>query len=201
MDITLRGLQTTDIPAWNRLLAEAEKADRTGEHYNEADLAEEMANPDIEPSKDLVGAFLGEEMVGYFSVYARSAAEEVHKIHLGGVVRPDHRGQGIGWVAAIAHWVSDLPGAGFLVPGTPLPAAVFDSIGRNKLVMKGPTYTPFGGSYRVAVERPDANGKTGRRNADIYASPADGSAAAIICSDAPTDVPTRPESPTTCASN
>lgn len=102
MDVTLRGLDTADIPAWNHLLAEAEKVDHTGEHYNEADLAEEMANPDIEPSKDLVGAFLGEEMVGYFSVYARSAAEEVHKIHLGGVVRPDHRGQGIGWVLAEA---------------------------------------------------------------------------------------------------
>ena len=48
--------------------------------------------------------------------------------------------------------------------GTPLPPAVFESIERNKLVMKGPTYTPFGGSYRVAVERPDANGKTGRRS-------------------------------------
>lgn len=102
MDVTLRGLDTADIPAWNHLLAEAEKVDHTGEHYNEADLAEEMANPDIEPSKDLVGAFLGEELVGYFSVYARSAAEEMHKIHLSGVVRPDHRGQGIGWVLAEA---------------------------------------------------------------------------------------------------
>lgn len=101
-DATLRPLSSDDVPAWNRLLAEIENVDRTGEHYNEADLAEEMANPDIEPSKDLVGAFLGEEMVGYFSVYARSAAEEVHKIHLGGVVRPDHRGQGIGWVLAEA---------------------------------------------------------------------------------------------------
>ena len=31
--------------------------------------------------------------------------------------------------------------------GTPLPAAVFDSIARTKLVLKGPTYTPFGGDY------------------------------------------------------
>jgi competence protein ComEC len=28
-------------------------------------------------------------------------------------------GAGIGWVAGIAHWVADLPGAGFLVPGMP----------------------------------------------------------------------------------
>jgi isocitrate dehydrogenase (NAD+) len=43
--------------------------------------------------------------------------------------------------------------------GTPLPPAVFDSIARTKLVLKGPTYTPFGGNYRVRVERPGADGK------------------------------------------
>ena len=48
--------------------------------------------------------------------------------------------------------------------GTPLPAAVFESIARNKLAMKGPTYTPFGGSYRVAVERPGTDGKVERRS-------------------------------------
>ena len=49
------------------------------------------------------------------------------------------------------------------VTGTPLPAAVFDSIARTKLVLKGPTYTPFGGTYRVSVERPNAQGVLERR--------------------------------------
>lgn len=92
----LRGLGTADIPAWNRLLADVERVDRTGEHYNEADLAEEMANPDIDPATDLVGAFAGDEMVGYFGVYPRSGAEELHKIQMEGAVRPDLRGCGIG---------------------------------------------------------------------------------------------------------
>ena len=48
--------------------------------------------------------------------------------------------------------------------GTPLPPAVWKSIERTKLVMKGPTYTPFGGNYRVAVERPGADGKVERRS-------------------------------------
>ena len=48
--------------------------------------------------------------------------------------------------------------------GTPLPPQVFDSIDRNKVVMKGPTYTPFGGNYRVAVERAGPDGKVGRRS-------------------------------------
>ncbi len=51
--------------------------------------------------------------------------------------------------------------------GTPLPRAVFDSLDRTKLALKGPTQTPFGGDYRVTIERTDAFGKTGIR---IYPS-------------------------------
>jgi isocitrate dehydrogenase (NAD+) len=48
--------------------------------------------------------------------------------------------------------------------GTPLPPPVWESIERTQLVMKGPTYTPFGGNYRVAVERPGVDGKVQRRS-------------------------------------
>ena len=47
--------------------------------------------------------------------------------------------------------------------GTPLPAAVFDSIARTKLALKGPTQTPFGGDYRIHIERKDARGKLEKR--------------------------------------
>lgn len=102
IDPQLRPLGTADVPAWNRLLAEVEKADRTGEHYNEADLAEEMANPDIEVGKDIVGAFVGDDLVGVFTVYPRTAAGDYHKIAMDGTVRPDMRGRGIGTLLATA---------------------------------------------------------------------------------------------------
>jgi len=35
--------------------------------------------------------------------------------------------------------------------GNPLPPAVFDSIARTKIVVKGPTQTPFGDAYPVPV--------------------------------------------------
>jgi isocitrate dehydrogenase (NAD+) len=47
--------------------------------------------------------------------------------------------------------------------GTPLPRAVFDSIDRTRLVLKGPTQTPFGGDYSVHIERADAGGKVAKR--------------------------------------
>lgn len=101
-DVTLRPLTADDIPALNRLMAAIEKVDRTGEHYNEADLAEEMANPDIEVGKDVVGAWAVEDLVGYFWVYARSAAADFHKVILSGGVHPDRRGEGIGTLLATA---------------------------------------------------------------------------------------------------
>ncbi|MGZ5233841.1 MAG: isocitrate/isopropylmalate dehydrogenase family protein [Burkholderiales bacterium] len=48
--------------------------------------------------------------------------------------------------------------------GTPLPPAVFESIARTKVALKGPTYTPFGGNYRVRVERADARGNIEQRS-------------------------------------
>jgi isocitrate dehydrogenase (NAD+) len=47
--------------------------------------------------------------------------------------------------------------------GTPLPAAVFESIGRTRLALKGPTATPFGGDYRVPIERRSADGQIEKR--------------------------------------
>jgi len=46
--------------------------------------------------------------------------------------------------------------------GTPLPGAVFESVSETKIALKGPTQTPFGGDYRIHVERRDAAGKTRR---------------------------------------
>lgn len=45
--------------------------------------------------------------------------------------------------------------------GTPLPVSVLESIERSKLALKGPTQTPFGGSYRINIERVK-NGKEAR---------------------------------------
>ena len=100
--VTLRPLLHADIPAHAALLAAIEAVDDTGEHYSEADLEEEYANPDVEVGKDIVGAWEGSggdaELVGYFSIYPRHADDTYQKIHVEGAVRPDRRGRGIGAV-------------------------------------------------------------------------------------------------------
>jgi mycothiol synthase len=96
MDLRLRPLTTDDIAAWARLLAAAELVDRTGEHYNEADIAEEMADPNVEIGKDIVGAFDDDDLVGYFKVMSRGRSEDHHDLRLEGSVHPGRRGQGIG---------------------------------------------------------------------------------------------------------
>lgn len=92
----LRPLNTDDIPALAQHLAAVEAVDHTGEHYSEADLAEEFANPDFTLGKDVVGAFDDADLVGYFTVYPRSSAGTHQKVSLEGSVRPDRRGCGIG---------------------------------------------------------------------------------------------------------
>jgi len=96
VDISLRPLTRGDIPGWADLLARIEKVDHTGEHYGAADLEEEMANPEVVVGKDFVGAFDGQDMVGYYSVLPRGEAEGHFMIHVEGSVLPARRGEGIG---------------------------------------------------------------------------------------------------------
>lgn len=96
MHYELRALTREDIPAWNRLLAAVEAVDAVGEHYDEADLEEELANPDIEVGKDVVGAYDGEELVGFFQVYPRSSDGAHQKTIVHGATHPAHRGRGLG---------------------------------------------------------------------------------------------------------
>src|SRR3954468_19321365 len=74
--ISVRPLAHGDVPAWVDLLAAIERVDGTGEHFAAADLAEEMANPEVEVGKDFVGAFepCG-QLIGYFSVLPLGVAE------------------------------------------------------------------------------------------------------------------------------
>ena len=83
------------VDAWARLLADVEAADRTGERYTADDLAEEMGNPEVtEP--DFIGAFEGDELVGFASVLPRGLTDGAYKVAVEGAVHPARRGAGVG---------------------------------------------------------------------------------------------------------
>lgn len=89
-----RPITHDDVPAWNALLATAEKLDATGEHYNEGDLHEELDEPEM-TAEDRVGAFLGERMVAYAATRSRGGESYV-RVHGEGTVDPELRGHGFG---------------------------------------------------------------------------------------------------------
>lgn len=80
-------------------------------------------------------------------------------------------GAGIGWVAAIARWVAQLPGAGFLVSGMPTAAALLITFGASwlclwrgaarlagpALMLAGLAVAPLGDRPDILIERTGAN--------------------------------------------
>lgn len=102
MDLTWRPLAFGDVPALTRLYAAAEEVDRTGEHYSDADLREELEAPNVDLARATVGAFAGDRLIGYGLVRRRDAAEPVHMVRLQSVVHPEHRDDAVG--AHLAEW-------------------------------------------------------------------------------------------------
>jgi ribosomal protein S18 acetylase RimI-like enzyme len=124
-------LTPADVPAWCRLSAAIEAVDQTGDHYDEEDLAEELADPNLDLPRDTIGLVLPDgELAGYGVVRAPRSAREVDRIYLEGAVHPARRGQRIGpqllgWLerrAAEAHQARypDLPGEYESTPYTQL---------------------------------------------------------------------------------
>ncbi|HEY1133395.1 MAG TPA: GNAT family N-acetyltransferase [Nocardioides sp.] len=102
MSVHLRGLGPDDLPALLALLRAVEAVDRADEHYDLADLAEEIADPLLDPARDWVGAFDGDELVGSFRVVPREPGEDELASYASAGVHPDRRGEGIGTRLAAA---------------------------------------------------------------------------------------------------
>lgn len=101
MDPRWRPVTPDDVPAWNALLARAEAVDRTGEHYDEDDLREELTDAGSGP-EDRVALFDADTMIAYSGIRVRGdLAEKVH-VHAEGTVDPAHRG--LGWGTEGVAW-------------------------------------------------------------------------------------------------
>lgn len=93
---TVRPVTTDDAEAVVALMAAAEAADRTEEHYDLGDVEEELANPDVDLGRDWLVAEEDGVLLAQQHLVPRAPVDGVQKIYLQGTVRPGHRGRGIG---------------------------------------------------------------------------------------------------------
>jgi ribosomal protein S18 acetylase RimI-like enzyme len=101
MQLVWRPVEPGDVPAWTRLMAAMEEVDRTGEHYDDGDLREELADPAMGPL-DRWSGWVGDEMVAYAGLRPRRTVTDHQRIDAEGGVAPSHRGRGLG--TALMRW-------------------------------------------------------------------------------------------------
>lgn len=102
MGYQLRALARPDVPAWAALLAEAERVDDTGENIDADDLLEDFDDPGRDQRRDFMGAWAGDDLVGFCTVMPRDHADAEHRTNIWGAVHPEHRRSGVG--TALVGW-------------------------------------------------------------------------------------------------
>lgn len=92
----IRTATREDAPAIVALLADLEREDDTGEHWNLADVQEEMQNDLVDPNADWLLVERDGRLVGASMLQPRAPVDGTMRLHLNGGVHPDVRRQGIG---------------------------------------------------------------------------------------------------------
>ncbi|MEU8378825.1 N-acetyltransferase [Streptosporangium sp. NPDC048865] len=89
-------LTEDDVGAWAELLAAIDEVDRVGGTETAEALAEDLANPLLDPAEGTLGVWESGRLVAYGMTMSRAAAEPVHRMSLWGGVRPGYRRRGLG---------------------------------------------------------------------------------------------------------
>ena len=92
-----RPVAAADVPALTRLVAAIEAVDRTGESYDESDVADDLADPSVDPPRDTLAAVGPDgEVWAYGALRGAAGVRDVDRIWLEGGVHPALRGRGLG---------------------------------------------------------------------------------------------------------
>jgi ribosomal protein S18 acetylase RimI-like enzyme len=102
MDPVWRTLTRDDAPALAELNAAADAVDQLDEAYGAEDFAEEFDSPAVDAQDGAYGAFIDGRLVAAGIVYARTAADPVHRMFFWGKVLPELRRRGLG--TAVVEW-------------------------------------------------------------------------------------------------
>jgi mycothiol synthase len=95
--VLLRALTRADAPGLTTLLAGIEAVDATGEHFDEDDVADELADASVDLARDTL-TVVGPDgsLLGWTAVRASSTVTDVDRVWLEGGVLPSRRGEGLG---------------------------------------------------------------------------------------------------------
>lgn len=137
-------LRVPDSAAWAGVIVDAEKVDQTGEHYDADDLAEELADPQLDLAAATVGVWDGSELAGVGLLRTAGSPVPVHRVYFDGVVRPAYRRQGLGgqllaWALATTPAVADARHRGAAVE---LHADVSDTNAGKQALFTGAGFAP-----------------------------------------------------------
>ena len=95
--LTWRPATEADLPALARLFAAIEAVDRTGENYDESDLADDLADPTLDAERDtLVAAGPDGELWAYGAIRGSATVLDTDRLWLDGGAHPALRGRGLG---------------------------------------------------------------------------------------------------------
>lgn len=95
-DVQWRSLTLADVSGCAELMAAAEHADDTGEHFSVADVQAGFEDPALDLARDTLGAFDGARMVAFGRIVGTTEVWDSHLVGCPGTVHPDYRGRGLG---------------------------------------------------------------------------------------------------------
>lgn len=102
-ELRWRPLGLPDVRDLATLLAAAEAVEQTGGEFRDVDeLAEELADPAIEPAVDTLAGYRDTELVAYGQLLPRPSAAGAESVLLEGAVHPRMRRRGVG--AHLVRW-------------------------------------------------------------------------------------------------
>ena len=101
--IEARPIDKGDVEAWAELVAAKETVDQDGENYSAEDLTEHLEQPHLDLSRDTVGLWSGDRMIGYGITHVKSAVVDVDRVNAEGAIHPEWRRQGLG--TTLMRWL------------------------------------------------------------------------------------------------
>jgi mycothiol synthase len=95
--LSWRALRSDDAAALALAHAAVEAVDRTGDHFSEQDVRDDLEDESVDLEQDSIAAFAGDgELVAFARLLGSAEVRDIDRIYVDGAVLPAVRGRGLG---------------------------------------------------------------------------------------------------------